>query len=141
MSSSDEIERRLRELKSDARDEARQTEQDAEHNQTQPPGASYGWVPPSTPAPAQPAHPQPPATPTPTEPVPTKDPAPVEGSSEVERPGRGSEMSRALVAGGVAAAVVWLLFAILPFLGSFSGAAGAFVGAFAAVLIVTYLRR
>jgi hypothetical protein len=41
----------------------------------------------------------------------------------------------------VAAGVVWLLFAILPFLGALSGAAGAFAGAFAATLIWAYLRR
>src|SRR5690242_21472882 len=42
----------------------------------------------------------------------------------------------ALVAGVVAAAVVFAVFAILPFFGAFSGAAGAFLGVF----VVTFLR-
>jgi ferric-dicitrate binding protein FerR (iron transport regulator) len=41
----------------------------------------------------------------------------------------------ALAAAVCVAAAVWLAFAILPFLGAFSGAAGAFVGAFVAVLL------
>jgi hypothetical protein len=41
----------------------------------------------------------------------------------------------ALVVGAGAAGGVFLLFALLPFLGAMSGAAGAFVGAFVAALI------
>ncbi len=147
MSSSDDIERRLRELKSEAREDARQTEQDAQRNQTQPPGAAYGWVPPAPTEPTQPAHePPPPASHLEARSGPSSDPEPGRHSSELEpadgeRRDSTSAVPRALVAGAVAAGVVWLLFAILPFLGAFSGAAGAFVGAFAATLIWTYLRR
>ena len=42
----------------------------------------------------------------------------------------------ALVVGAGSAAAVFLLFALLPFLGAFSGAAGAFVGAFAAAFVL-----
>ena len=45
-------------------------------------------------------------------------------------------LTSAAVAGLIAAGVVWLLFAVLPFLGAPSGAAGAFLGVFAAVLLV-----
>jgi len=45
-------------------------------------------------------------------------------------------LTSAAVAGLIAAGVVWLLFALLPFLGAASGAAGAFLGVFAAVLLV-----
>lgn len=57
--------------------------------------------------------------------------------------GRGSlsRVRRAVLAGGVAAGGVWLLFLMLPFLGSVSGAAGAFVGAFVAVLLLGRRRR
>ena len=41
----------------------------------------------------------------------------------------------AAVSGAVAAVGVWCLFAVLPFLGATSGAFGAFLAAFAAVLI------
>jgi len=147
MSSSDEIERRLRELKSEAREDARQTEQDAQRNQTRPPGASYGWVPPAPTQPAQPTQPEPRPPENHLDPRsgPSSDPEPGRHSSELEPDGErrdsSSAVPRALVAGGVAAGVVWLLFAILPFLGAFSGAAGAFAGAFAATLIWAYLRR
>jgi len=40
----------------------------------------------------------------------------------------------AAVAGAVAGVGVWVLFAILPFLGAFSGGIGAFLAAFGAVL-------
>jgi hypothetical protein len=40
------------------------------------------------------------------------------------------------VSGVVAAVVVWVVFAVLPFLGAFSGAAGAFLATFAAVLLL-----
>jgi len=47
-----------------------------------------------------------------------------------------NRLSSAAVAGLIAAGVVWLLFAVLPFLGAPSGAAGALLGVFAAVLLV-----
>jgi len=47
-----------------------------------------------------------------------------------------NRLSSAAVAGLIAAGVVWLLFVFLPFLGAPSGAAGAFLGVFAAVLLV-----
>ena len=42
----------------------------------------------------------------------------------------------AVVSGVIAAAVVWAIFAILPFLGAFSGAAGAFLATFASVFLL-----
>ena len=42
----------------------------------------------------------------------------------------------AALSGVVAAVVVWAIFAVLPFLGAFSGAAGAFLAAFATVLLL-----
>jgi hypothetical protein len=47
----------------------------------------------------------------------------------------------AVIAGAVAAGVVFALFAFLPFLGSVSGAAGAFLGVTIAVFVTGYLRR
>jgi|SRR5262245_5676185 len=44
--------------------------------------------------------------------------------------------SNAAVAGGLAAGGVFLLFALLPFLGAPSGAVGAFVGVFAYALLM-----
>lgn len=44
--------------------------------------------------------------------------------------------STAAVAGGLAAGGVFLLFALLPFLGAPSGAVGAFVAVFAYVLVM-----
>jgi len=44
--------------------------------------------------------------------------------------------SNAAVAGAMAAGAVWLLFALLPFFGAWSGAAGAFVGVFAYGLLM-----
>ncbi|MGH8834541.1 MAG: hypothetical protein ACRDWG_06035 [Actinomycetes bacterium] len=44
--------------------------------------------------------------------------------------------STAAVAGAVAAGGVWLLFALLPFFGAMSGAAGAFVAVFAYALVM-----
>jgi hypothetical protein len=52
-------------------------------------------------------------------------------------PGRLVEQVRAAaLSGAVAAAAVWFLFAVLPFLRATSGAAGAFLAAFAAVLVL-----
>jgi hypothetical protein len=45
------------------------------------------------------------------------------------------QVRAAAVSGAVAAAVVWFLFAVLPFLGATSGAVGAFLAAFMAVLV------
>jgi hypothetical protein len=42
----------------------------------------------------------------------------------------------AALSGVVAAVVVWVIFAVLPFLGAFSGAAGAFLATFATVLLL-----
>ena len=58
------------------------------------------------------------------------------------RSGDGSgAMPAAVVAGVVAAVLVWLLFALLPFLGANSGGAGAFLGAAGATLVVGWLYR
>jgi hypothetical protein len=66
-------------------------------------------------------------------------PAPVAKRTEsapVERaPGRfESSVKVSAVSGGVAAALVFATFAVLPFFGAFSGAAGAFVATFFIVL-------
>ena len=45
------------------------------------------------------------------------------------------QMRAAALSGAVAAAGVWVLFAVLPFLGAGSGAVGAFLGASTAVLV------
>lgn len=58
------------------------------------------------------------------------------GAKPPATPSAGSRGQTALVAGGVAAAVVFLLFALLPFLGAVSGAAGAFLGASAAAYLL-----
>jgi hypothetical protein len=42
----------------------------------------------------------------------------------------------AAMSGVVAAVIVWVIFAVLPFLGAFSGAAGAFLATFATVLLL-----
>ena len=47
-----------------------------------------------------------------------------------------SRIRVSLITAAVAAGLVWLLFAILPLLDSWSGAAGAFIGAFFAVLVL-----
>lgn len=68
------------------------------------------------------------------------DRAVVPASDSTARPTRRERLrqraSTAAVAGAVAAGGVWLLFAFLPFLGAFDGAAGAFVGVFAYALIM-----
>ncbi|MGN6600332.1 MAG: hypothetical protein ACTHMW_13765 [Actinomycetes bacterium] len=58
-----------------------------------------------------------------------------------EEPAPLSRVGQSAVAGGVAAVPVFVAFALLPFLRAGSGAAGAFVGAFAAWLLATLLRR
>lgn len=42
----------------------------------------------------------------------------------------------AALSGVVAAVVVWVIFAVLPFLGAFSGAAGAFLATFATIMLL-----
>jgi hypothetical protein len=51
-------------------------------------------------------------------------------------PGFVARVSTAAVGGAVAAAVVWLAFFFLPFLGATSGAAGAFLATFITLLVV-----
>ena len=46
-----------------------------------------------------------------------------------------AQVRAATVSGAVAAAGVWLVFAVLPFLRAPSGAIGAFLATFAAVLV------
>lgn len=46
----------------------------------------------------------------------------------------------AALSGVVAAVVVWAIFALLPFLGAFSGAAGAFLATFTIVLVLRWRR-
>lgn len=71
-------------------------------------------------------------TPARNEPATTRSPSRFEASARV-----------ATVSGALAAAVVFGLFAVLPFFGAFSGAAGAFVATFFIVLAqrVTGRRR
>lgn len=52
-----------------------------------------------------------------------------------------SRLSRSLVIGAGAAALVWALFAVLPFLQAVSGAAGAFIGGVVGALLGALLRR
>jgi hypothetical protein len=67
----------------------------------------------------------------------TGRPAP-RADQPVERPRRGlqARLRTAAVSGAVAAAVVWVLFALLPFLRSNSGAVGAFLATFVVVLLL-----
>ena len=55
--------------------------------------------------------------------------------AEPDQSRRVPRLRAAALAGAVAAAAVWFLFAVLPFLGAASGAAGAFLAAFMAVLV------
>jgi hypothetical protein len=57
------------------------------------------------------------------------------GAAESDGGGLVGQVRVAAVSGAVAAVVVWLVFAVLPFLGATSGAAGAFLASFAAVLL------
>ena len=56
--------------------------------------------------------------------------------SEQAPEGRVSRAGTAVVAGAVAAVVVWVIFALLPFLRAGSGAVGAFLATFVAVLLL-----
>jgi hypothetical protein len=70
-------------------------------------------------------------------------PAPAE-SSEPETRSKGRvdvAFGRALTAATASAVFVFVLFILLPFLGSVQGAAGAFVGTFAAVFVLSLRRR
>jgi hypothetical protein len=61
------------------------------------------------------------------------------GRERAPAPRRGGPAARlraAAVSGAVAAVVVWVAFALLPLLGATSGAAGAFLGVFVAVLML-----
>jgi hypothetical protein len=50
---------------------------------------------------------------------------------------RATARARAAAASGVVAAViVWVIFAVVPFFGAFSGAAGAFLATFATVMLL-----
>jgi len=60
---------------------------------------------------------------------------------ESDAGGRVPQLRAAAVSGAVAAAAVWLLFAVLPFLGATSGAVGAFLATFVAVLVFRRRRR
>ncbi len=75
----------------------------------------------------------------PVSPTPARQPE----AAAVERaPGRfESSVKVSAVSGGVAAALVFATFAVLPFFGAFSGAAGAFVATFAIVLGQRITRR
>lgn len=55
---------------------------------------------------------------------------------EANRVGLVARARTAAMAGAGAAAVVWVMFALLPFLRATSGAAGAFIAAFVAVLVL-----
>jgi hypothetical protein len=52
-----------------------------------------------------------------------------------------SQLRAATLAGAVSAVGVWVLFALLPFLGATSGGIGAFLAAFAATLLFRRRRR
>lgn len=53
----------------------------------------------------------------------------------------GSQVSTPVLAGVLAGGLVFLLFAVLPFLGAFSGAAGAFLGAAGTAIVLSMRRR
>ncbi len=58
------------------------------------------------------------------------------GKAQESEPGRlVPQLRAAALSGAVAAAAVWFLFAVLPFLGAMSGAVGAFLATFVAVLV------
>jgi len=61
--------------------------------------------------------------------------------TQPERNGGRGAVGTAATSGAAAAALVFVLFGLLPFLGAISGAAGAFVGVFLAVLIGRPRRR
>jgi hypothetical protein len=68
---------------------------------------------------------------------PAAAPAPVE-----RPPGRiEASVKAAAISGGIAAALVFATFAVLPFFGAFSGAAGAFVATFFIMLGQRLTRR
>lgn len=74
-------------------------------------------------------------------PAPQRGKAPATRQSGTPAPSGGGALSRAAVAGVVAAVVVFVLFALLPFLGATSGAAGAFLGATVTALVLGFLHR
>lgn len=53
----------------------------------------------------------------------------------------GSRVSGPVLAGVISGGLVFLLFAVLPFLGAISGAAGAFLGAAGTALLLSLRRR
>lgn len=73
-------------------------------------------------------------------------PAPVakQAAPAATEPPRGkfeTSVKASAVSGGVAAALVFVAFAVLPFFGAFSGAAGAFVATFFIILGQRLVRR
>lgn len=62
-------------------------------------------------------------------------PLPTPDASGRRSDGFAQRVTFAAFAAGVGAGAVWLLFAFLPFLGSISGAAGAFLATLVAVLV------
>ncbi|HUR73191.1 MAG TPA: hypothetical protein VMZ00_02890 [Sporichthya sp.] len=66
-----------------------------------------------------------------------------EPTSAAERaPGRfETSIKASAISGGLAAALVFVTFAVLPFFGAFSGAAGAFVATFVIMLGQRMFRR
>jgi hypothetical protein len=58
------------------------------------------------------------------------------GEPEPARGGLSARLRTASVSGAAAAAVVWVLFALLPFLRATSGAVGAFLATFVVVLLL-----
>jgi hypothetical protein len=66
---------------------------------------------------------------------------PRESEPRDDAPARLGRVQTAAVAGAVAAAAVWVVFAVLPFLRAGSGAIGAFLATFAAVVVLGGRRR
>jgi hypothetical protein len=66
----------------------------------------------------------------------TPQPRASRAPAERERAGLAARVSTAALAGAVAAAVIWVAFFFLPFLGATSGAAGAFLATFVTLLVV-----
>ena len=68
---------------------------------------------------------------------PARTPAPRgDRPAEPVAAGLTARVRSAVVSGAVAAAVVWVVFALVPFLGATSGAAGAFLATLVTVLVL-----
>jgi hypothetical protein len=79
-----------------------------------------------------------PARGTPARGTPARGTPAVQGGTDIQpaKSGVATRVSTAAVSGAVAAALIWVVFAALPFLGATSGAVGAFLATFVAILVL-----